>query len=95
MDNEHVFDFSVIMAVYNVERYLGESIDSLIDQSLSFEDNIQLILVNDGSTDGSLKVAEDYQKRYPNNIILLSKENGGVSSARNLGLKHATGKYIN
>ena len=68
MDNEHVFDFSVIMAVYNVERYLGESIDSLIDQSLSFEDNIQLILVNDGSTDGSLKVAEDYQKRYPDII---------------------------
>ena len=89
------FNFSVVMPVYNVENYLGEAIDSLINQTLSFEDNIQLVLVDDGSSDNSLTIAHEYQKKYPENIIVLSKENGGVSSARNLGLKHATGKYIN
>lgn len=89
------FDFSVVMAVYNVGYYLKEAIDSLINQTLSFEENIQLILVNDGSLDNSLEIAQEYQERYPKNIIVLSKENGGVSSARNLGLKYATGKYVN
>lgn len=93
--NGNNLDFSVIMAVYNVEDYLGEAIDSLINQTLSFEENIELILVDDGSPDNSLEICHEYQRRYPNNIIVLPKENGGVSTARNLGLKHATGKYIN
>ncbi|WP_304103482.1 CDP-glycerol glycerophosphotransferase family protein [Methanobrevibacter ruminantium] len=92
---ENNFDFSVVMAVYNVGYYLKEAIDSLINQTLSFEENIQLILVDDGSLDNSLEIAQEYQEKYPKNIIVLSKENGGVSSARNLGLKHATGKYVN
>ena len=81
------FNFSVVMAVYNVGYYLKEAIDSLINQTLSFEENIQLILVDDGSLDNSLEIAQAYQEKYPKNIIVLSKENGGVSSARNLGLK--------
>ena len=92
---ENNFNFSVVMAVYNVGYYLKEAIDSLINQTLSFEENIQLILVNDGSLDNSLEIAQEYQERYPKNIIVLSKENGGVSSARNFGLKYATGKYVN
>ena len=93
--NEHNFDFSVIMPLYNVEYYLKEAIDSIINQTLNFEENIQLILVDDGSPDDSLKIAQAYQEKYPKNIIVLSKENGGVSSARNLGIEYATGKYIN
>ena len=89
------FKFSIVMAVYNVEDYLDESIQSLLNQTLKFEDYIQLILVNDGSVDNSLEIALKYQKRYPDNIIVLNKDNGGVSSARNLGLEYATGEYIN
>ena len=89
------FKFSIVMAVYNVEDYLDESIQSILNQTLKFEDYIQLILVNDGSVDNSLEIALKYQKRYPDNIIVLNKDNGGVSSARNLGLEHATGEYIN
>ena len=89
------FTFSVVMAVYNVEKYLNEAIDSIINQSLDFKKHIQLILVNDGSRDNSLKIALDYQKEYPDNIIVIDKENGGVASARNIGLENANGKYIN
>ena len=55
------FKISVVMAVYNTENYVGEAIDSVINQTLNFEDNIQVILVNDGSTDGSLNVLKKYQ----------------------------------
>lgn len=87
--------FSIIVAIYNTEQYLEDCINSVINQDLNFEDNIQLILVNDGSTDGSLDIALKYQDLYPNNVIVLSKENGGSSSARNFGLKYATGKFVN
>ena len=83
------------MAVYNVEDYLEEAVDSLINQTLSFEDNIQLIMVDDGSSDNSKDIALNYQSRYPNNITVISKENGGVASARNLGLEHVKGDYVN
>ncbi len=89
------FMFSVIMAIYNVEKYLEEAILSVINQSLSFEENIQLILVNDGSPDNCHAICKKYEKKYPSNIIYIKKENGGVSSARNAGLEVATGKYIN
>ena len=83
------------MAVYNVEDYLEEAIDSIINQTLSFEEHIQLILVDDGSSDSSNDIALNYQSKYPNNIVVISKENGGVASARNLGLKHVNGEYVN
>ena len=89
------FKFSIITAFYNTEIYIGESIDSLINQTLNFEDNVQLILVDDGSTDESRSIALSYQKQFPDNIIVLSQENKGVSAARNLGLKHANGRYVN
>ena len=82
------------MPVYNVEKYLDQAIGSLLEQTIEFEDNIQLILVNDGSTDESGKICEFYQKEYPDNIIYLDKPNGGVSSARNAGLPYADGEYI-
>lgn len=80
--------------MYNVEDYIGESIDSVINQTFDFN-KVQVILVDDGSTDSTKDIALEYQSKYPDNILVLSKDNGGVASARNLGLEHAKGKYIN
>ncbi len=82
---------SIIVPIYNVEKYLKRCIDSLIEQTL---DDIQIILVNDGSTDDSGKVAKEYAIKHQGKIIYLEKENGGLSDARNYGLPYATGEYI-
>lgn len=87
--------FSIITAVYNCENYLSQSIESVINQDIGFEENVQLILVDDGSTDNSKEIALKYQNKYPQNILVLSKENNGPGSARNLGLEHANGDYVN
>ena len=91
---EYPFVFSVIMAVYNAERYLDKAIESLIKQNFGFE-RIQLILVDDGSSDNSGAICDTYHEKYPDNIIVLHKENGGVASARNAGLEYATGRFLN
>ena len=97
MDNksEYSFKFSIIMALYNVEDYLKEAIDSIINQTIGFKENVQLILVDDGSFDRSFEIAESYQNKYPDNILAIKKDNGGQASARNLGLNYAKGKYLN
>lgn len=82
------------MAVYNVEDFLEESVSSLVNQTIGFE-NVQVILVDDGTPDNSGAICDELQKKYPNNIVVVHKENGGVSSARNEGLKHIKGKYVN
>ena len=87
--------FSVVMACYNTGNYLDETINSLIGQSFSFGSNIQLILVDDGSTDNTREICEKYLKLYPDNITYLYQENHGQGSARNLGLQYANGKYVN
>ena len=92
---EYKYKFSVIMPIYNVEAYLEEAIKSIINQSIGFEENIQLILVNDGSPDKSEFICNYYKEQYPENIIYIKQENQGVSSARNKGLQYAEGKYIN
>ena len=91
---EYRYDFSVVMAVYNVEEYLQEAVESLVHQTIGFS-HIQLIMVDDGSTDGSGKICDEYKKKYPKNVVVIHKENGGVCSARNTGLKYAEGRYIN
>lgn len=88
------FEFSIITPFFNSEIYLKDCIESVLNQSLNFN-NIQLILINDGSTDSSLDIAESYQKKFPENIIVLSQEHSGQSKARNLGLNYANGKFIN
>ena len=93
MDREFVF--SVIIPVYKVEEYLPETMDSVIRQSIGFEENIQVILVNDGSPDNSGELCRGYQEKYPENVVYVEKENGGVSSARNEGIKYIRGKYVN
>lgn len=95
LKKEYEYKFSIIMAVYNVENYIAEAIDSLIAQDIGFEENVQLILIDDGSKDKSGEICDEYASLWPNNIVSLHKENGGVSSARNLGLKYAKGKYLN
>lgn len=85
---------SIIMAVYNMEKYLEEAIDSVINQTIGIE-KIELILVNDGSIDKSLEICRWYEKKYHQSIVVINKENGGVSSARNAGLEIATGRYVN
>ena len=89
------FKFSIVTAFYNTELYIADCIESVINQTLDFKDNIQLILVDDGSSDESARIALEYMKSYPDNIILISKGNGGPSLARNEGLKYAAGEYVN
>lgn len=88
------FLVSVIVPIYNVEPYLTEGLNSIVKQTLNFKKNIQLILINDGSSDRSEDICLRFRKKYPKNIIYKYKENGGVSSARNMGLELATGKYL-
>lgn len=85
---------SVIVPVYNVESYLRATLDSVIKQSIGFKQNIELIIVNDGSPDKSEEIILSYKNRYPGNIIYRKQKNGGVSVARNEGMKLSTGKYI-
>lgn len=81
---------SIIVPVYNAEKYLRQAIESLINQTLK---NIEIILVNDGSIDKSKEICEEYLTK-DKRIILINKENGGLAEARNSGMKIATGKYI-
>lgn len=82
---------SVIVAVYNVERYLTQCLDSLVNQTLK---NIEIIVVNDASTDESLGIIKAYQSRYHNVRGVTCKKNLGLASVRNLGMKLAKGEYI-
>ena len=82
---------SVIVPIYNVEKQLNRCIESLLKQKIQ---QIQIILVNDGSTDNSGKIAQEYAKKFPDKILYLEKENGGLSDARNYGIAHATGEYL-
>lgn len=85
------FKVSIIIPVYNVEKYLSPCLDSLISQTL---DEIEIVAVNDGSTDGSLQILEAYQQRYPQKVFVYSTENHGVSHARNYGFFKSRGEYV-
>ena len=82
---------SVIVPVYGVEKYIAKCLDSLVNQTL---DEIEIIVVNDGSLDNSQKIIDKYVKKYPNKVKSFIKENGGQGSARNYGLTKSNGEYI-
>ena len=88
--NPHL-DLSIIIPVYNAEKYLTECLDSIINNKTKY--NYEIICINDGSTDTSLNILNTYSKRH-NNITVITQENRGASRARNIGLDNATGKYI-
>ena len=82
---------SVIIPVYNVENYIEKCLESVINQTI---DDIQIIIVNDDSTDTSKEKINKYIEKYNDKITYLEKENGGLSSSRNFGIPYATGEYI-
>lgn len=85
-------DLSVIVTCYNIEHYLKDCLDSL-NKTIFPKENLEILLVDDGSTDGTPKIVDEYSNKYPY-IKALHKTNGGVSLARNYGMDHASGKYI-
>lgn len=85
--------FSIVSAVYNVDRYLGDFFSSLEHQTYGIE-NLDLILVDDGSKDGSLASCQAFEAKYPASVRVLTKPNGGQGSARNLGLDHVRGDWV-
>ena len=82
---------SVIVPVYNVEKFIDKCLNSLVKQSLK---EIEIIVVNDGSPDNSQKIIDKYVKKYPEKVQSFIKENGGQGSARNIGIVKAKGEYI-
>lgn len=88
------YSYTLVTAVYNVGRYLDDFFKSLVGQKLDFHKHIKLIMVDDGSTDDSALIIKRWMKKYPDNIFYIWKENGGQSSARNLGLEHVTSEWV-
>lgn len=82
---------SIIVPVYNVEKYIEKCLESLVNQTL---EDIEIIVVNDGTKDNSKEKILQYIEKYPQKIVYLEKENGGLSDARNYGLPVAKGEYI-
>ena len=81
--------FSIIIPIYNVEKYLKESVDSVLAQDFT---DYELILVDDGSTDNSPAICDEYEKKFTQ-VKVIHKVNGGLSDARNFGIKEAQGDY--
>lgn len=84
-------EISIVTPVYNAERSLRECLDSVVRQTMS---GIEVIAVDDGSTDGSSALLREYQGAYPDRVIVLRTENCGANHARNEAMKHATGEYV-
>ncbi len=82
---------SIIVPFYNVENYIEKCLQSLVNQTLK---DIEILLVNDGSQDKSEAIAKQFVEKYPNKIVYLTKENGGLSDARNYAIPYAKGEYI-
>lgn len=87
-------NFTIVSACYNVDKYLNEYFKSIINQSLDFKKHIQIICVDDGSSDNTAAIIKQWQEKYPNNIHYIYKENGGQASARNLGLESVQTEWV-
>jgi len=96
VDNQRQFLFSVIVPVYRTEQYVEETIQSVLNQTVGFEENIQMILVNNATPDKAEDICKRYQERYPENIVYVElPENRGPSGARNAGIPYVQGEYVN
>ena len=84
---------TIVVPTYNVEKYLSRCLDSLLYDEKTNK-KLEIIVVNDGSKDNSLKIANEYKEKYPDSVLVIDKENGGHGSTINAGLKIATGKYF-
>ncbi|WP_026518085.1 glycosyltransferase family 2 protein [Butyrivibrio sp. MC2021] len=84
---------SVVIPVYNTEKYLRRCMDALLSQTID-KKNLELVVVNDGSTDSSPEILAEYQEKFPDIVKVYNKTNGGQATARNLGIQKATGEYI-
>lgn len=92
--NECNNQFTIVSAVYNVEKYLNDFFKSIKKQNIDFKKYVHIICVDDGSTDTSARIIKKWQRKYPNNITYLYKENGGQASARNLGISHVKTDWV-
>ena len=89
------FKFTIIIRAYNSQEYIKKAIDSVISQSIGFKDNVEIIIVNDGSLDKTSEIVEEYIRKYPNNIKLINNEKTlGLSTSRNLAIEEAKGEFI-
>src|SRR5699024_5011047 len=84
---------AVVVLMYNVEDYLAEAVNSILNQQLT-EKELQIILIDDGSEDNTLKIANNFAKEYPGFIEVHSFQNGGLGAARNRGTRIANAEYI-
>lgn len=89
---DFLYRVSIVIPVYNVELYLEDCLNSLVEQTIDKKD-IEIILINDGSKDNSAQICKEYSEKY-NYIKFIDKENSGVSSTRNMGIRMSQGKYI-
>ncbi|MBQ6511118.1 CDP-glycerol glycerophosphotransferase family protein [Methanobrevibacter sp.] len=91
-----VFKISVVMAAYNSEDYISSAIESIINQSLDFKRNIQIVIIDDASLDNTSLIAKHYQEKYPDNILFLRNDkNYGPAYCRNRGLGHINSEFVN
>ena len=84
------YKLSVIIPAYNGERFLAETLDCVLNQTLK---SVQIVIVNDGSTDSTADIIADYAKKH-SNILSVTQPNSGVSAARNNGIRNASGEYL-
>ena len=82
---------SVILPCYNTEKYIGKTLESLEAQTMQ---DFEMVFVNDGSTDHTLDILNSVKEKYPSRVIVVSKENEGLSKTRNVGLEYATGEFV-
>ena len=89
---DYKYKLSIIIPMYNAEKYIGICLDSILDSNL-LKEEYEIVIVNDGSQDKSSEIAQDYASRY-SNVTYLTQENQGQSTARNYGIKTCQGEYV-
>ena len=88
--------FSVVITTYNSGKWIGDCLNSLINQNIGFEDNIEVVIVDNSSFDDTCDICHDFVSRYPNNILFIQNdENYGPGIGRNIGLKYVSGDFVN